>query len=68
MHICTTYTYTYAYAHTCTHIHVHTQVKAANVLNIPVVATEQYPKGLGNTVSEIDISKVSSVVKPRLLA
>ena len=34
-------------------------VQAANVLNIPVICTEQYPKALGNTCSEIDISKAS---------
>ena len=34
-------------------------VQAANILNIPVVCTEQYPKGLGNTCSEIDVSKAS---------
>eukprot|EP00112_Aurelia_sp_Birch-Aquarium-sp1_P020972 Seg5520.2 transcript_id=Seg5520.2/GoldUCD/mRNA.D3Y31 product="Isochorismatase domain-containing protein 2" protein_id=Seg5520.2/GoldUCD/D3Y31 len=31
-------------------------VQAAGVLKIPLIATEQYPKGLGNTVSEIDTS------------
>ena len=27
--------------------------KAAEILDLPVVVTEQYPKGLGNTISEI---------------
>lgn len=30
-----------------------TLVKAANILEIPVIATEQYPKGLGATVEEV---------------
>ena len=30
--------------------------KAASILNIPLVVTEQYPKGLGHTLKEIDIS------------
>ncbi len=39
-------------------------MKAADILGIPVIATEQYPKGLGNTVSEIDVSKVRVLVGP----
>ena len=34
-------------------------------MDIPVVATEQYPKGLGNTVSEIDVSKASVYPKTK---
>jgi hypothetical protein len=37
-------------------------IRAANELSIPVVVTEQYPKGLGHTVEEIDVSKAACVV------
>jgi nicotinamidase-related amidase len=30
-------------------------IKAANLLNLPVIVTEQYPKGLGKTVDELAI-------------
>lgn len=32
-------------------------VKAANLLNIPTIITEQYPKGLGNTIQAIREAK-----------
>ena len=27
--------------------------KAANILGVPIIASEQYPQGLGNTISEV---------------
>lgn len=33
------------------------------LLDIPVIATEQYPKGLGPTASELDISKATLIQK-----
>ncbi|XP_064645091.1 isochorismatase domain-containing protein 1-like [Lineus longissimus] len=36
-------------------------VSTSNILNIPLVVTEQYPKALGNTVSELDTSNAVGV-------
>jgi hypothetical protein len=33
-------------------------MEAAKVLNIPILATEQYPKGLGKTVPELELVSV----------
>ena len=30
-------------------------IKGLNILNIPVILTEQYPRGLGNTVADVQI-------------
>lgn len=43
-------------------------LKAASVLNIPVIVTEQYPKGLLHTVSELDISNAKAVVPKTLFS
>lgn len=32
-------------------------IEASNILGIKMIASEQYPKGLGHTVSELEISK-----------
>ena len=37
-------------------------LKAASVMEIPVIATEQYPKGLGPTVAELGLAEAQ--VKP----
>ncbi|XP_046857650.1 isochorismatase domain-containing protein 2-like [Xenia sp. Carnegie-2017] len=38
-------------------------VETAKIMGIPVIATEQYPKGLGNTVKEIDMSEIKAYPK-----
>lgn len=38
-------------------------LETAKVLEIPVITTEQYPKGLGPTVSELDVSWTKVIVK-----
>ncbi|KAJ1872835.1 hypothetical protein H4R99_006396 [Coemansia sp. RSA 1722] len=35
--------------------------KASQILSVPLIVTEQYPKGLGHTVSEIDITHAKIV-------
>lgn len=38
-------------------------VKGANELSVPLIFTEQYPKGLGHTVAELDTSTALVVAK-----
>ena len=40
-------------------------LKAASVLEIPVMATEQYPKGLGPTVPELGLSESNIKAYPK---
>jgi len=39
--------------------------RASKILNVPLVVTQQYPKGLGNTVAEIDVSHGTTFDKTR---
>ncbi len=38
-------------------------IKGAGILNIPVIVTEQYPKGLKNTCKEIDLPEGQQVIE-----
>jgi nicotinamidase-related amidase len=38
-------------------------VKSSSILNIPLIITEQYPKGLGPTIDEIQIEDNQSVIE-----
>lgn len=43
-------------------VFVFLQLQGARILGIPVIVTEQYPKGLGSTVQEIDLTGVKLVL------
>ncbi|CAB4023423.1 isochorismatase domain-containing 2-like [Paramuricea clavata] len=38
-------------------------VETAKIMDIPMIATEQYPKGLGKTVNEIDMTGITAYPK-----
>jgi nicotinamidase-related amidase len=44
----------------------HRMIRAANELNVPLIVTEQYPKGLGHTVDEISaLLTATTLVVPK---
>jgi len=47
----------------CVRVCVCVQLKCATHMKIPIVATEQYPKALGRTVAELDISSAKKFEK-----
>jgi len=38
-------------------------VRSASILKIPLIVTEQYPKGLGRTVNEIDLDEGQEIIE-----
>lgn len=38
-------------------------IKGAAVLHLPILVTEQYPKGLGNTCKEIELPKDTNIIE-----
>lgn len=38
-------------------------IKAASIMNIPLIVTEQYPKGLGRTLTEIELPQGQDVIE-----
>jgi nicotinamidase-related amidase len=38
-------------------------VRSASILKIPLIVTEQYPKGLGHTVNEIDLDEGQEIIE-----
>lgn len=43
-------------------------IQSAELLNIPVIVTEQYPKGLGTTVSDLELTNNSQVIEKTCFA
>ena len=42
-------------------------VESCKLLGVPILATEQYPKGLGPTVEEVGLTVSKSILSARLL-
>ena len=38
-------------------------IKGAEILGIPLIVTEQYPKGLGNTIKEIELPPNTEIIE-----
>jgi nicotinamidase-related amidase len=41
---------------------------AASILNVPVLVSEQYPKGLGHTIDDLDVSKATVVAEKTMFS
>lgn len=56
------HTHMYVYCQLPVFFFFPSQLQGARILGIPVIVTEQYPKGLGSTVQEIDLTGVKLVL------